>query len=423
MGHYTSRYFRLPENLKLQVRVLTRDQDRWPSEEPISSEKTFNLQTVRGTKQLLDDHASAKGMVRLATADAHWWLFDDAVKASKDMSTRGGRTCQVGLVFQDEVYVQRTPPAARRILAGFGIVFGAENVVVYIEPRENAGLDILADTARSRVIINGQDFEDANWWETWGTEFNSKLPREIKSKIDEIMARTDGDRDGKKRERILERLKRIRELLRPSRYRSDPEGQLLARGTVRGGGASPSGGGAGNGGTGRSGGLGGRTSNDYLADLVESGGESASPVEIRPREPEVKWISLGDGTRADDELDDLAAEVVGDPLMGEIIKGNADFRGYLDVVSYFARELNPSNDALIHLKIVEYVREWMESQLIEVVMTVRNLANGRTWTVQEIEKALSPHALTAVLMARFHIVERVKRSLHSDFAKPIAKVA
>jgi hypothetical protein len=58
-----------------------------------------------------------------------------------------------------------------------------------------------------------------------------------------------------------------------------------------------------------------------------------------------------------------------------------------------------------------------------VVMTVRNLANGRTWNASEVEKALSPHALTAVLLARFHIVERVKRSLSSDLAKPSSRAA
>ena len=47
-----------------------------------------------------------------------------------------------------------TPPTARRILAGFGIVFGADHVVIYIEPKKT--LDIRADTARSPIIINGR---------------------------------------------------------------------------------------------------------------------------------------------------------------------------------------------------------------------------------------------------------------------------
>jgi hypothetical protein len=424
VSYLTTRYFRLPGNLKLQVRVLTRDQDRWPTKEPSPSEKTFNLQTIRGMKHLLDDYAAHSGVVRLSTADAHWWLFNEPTKASKDMSTRGGRTCQLGLVFQDEIYLQRNPPAARRILAAFGIVFGAEHVVIYIEPRETAALTIVADTARSRLIINGEDSEEANWWEVWGNEFQAKLPTEIRAKIDEIMARTEADPEGKRRERVLERLKRIRELLRPSRYRRDPNGELMASGRVTGGGSRLLGGAY------SSANIhafdrfrAGRASDDYLADLVETSGELASPVDIKPVEPEVKWVSVMDRTRAEDELEDVAAEIVGDPLTGDIIKANADFRGYRDVVAYFAQEFNPNGDSGIERKIIDYVREWMESQLVEVVMTVRNLANGRTWTRDEVEKALSSYALTSVLLSRFHVVERVKRSLSSDLARPVSRVA
>jgi hypothetical protein len=88
------------------------------------------------------------------------------------------------------------------------------------------------------------------------------------------------------------------------------------------------------------------------------------------------------------------------------------------LVSFFAREFNPNNDQAIERKIVEYVEEWCESQLVEAIMTVRNLTNGRTWTPRDIEQALSSHALTTVMMARFHIVEKVKRSLGSELARP-----
>src|SRR5215212_1362223 len=96
--YLTGRYFRIPENFKLQIRVLKRETDDWPSDEPTPSEKTFNLQTVKGTKALHDSYASASGSVSLSTADAHWWVFDDPRQSSKDMSTRGGRTCKVGVV-------------------------------------------------------------------------------------------------------------------------------------------------------------------------------------------------------------------------------------------------------------------------------------------------------------------------------------
>jgi hypothetical protein len=414
--YLTGRYFRVPENTKIQVRVLTKDADEWPSEEPVPSVKTYNFQTVNGSKALFDQYAEAKGTVPLATADAHWWVFADPREDSKKMSTRGGRTCKVGVVFQEEVYVHLTPPAARRILAGFGIVFGADHVVIYIEPKKT--MDIRADTARSRIIINGEDVQEANWFETWGTEFKERMPSEIKAKIDEIMAKTERDPDGKARERILERLRRIRELLRPTRYRRDNGGKLQAVGQTSGGAglsgdtqrsSSPGGG---------SGSRGGRSSDDYLADLVDSGGELVTPVVVSAKEPNVVWISRADRTREEGELEDLAAEIVGDTLTGDLVKANRDFRGYRDLVGFFAREFNPGGDPAIARKIVDYVEEWLEGQLVESIMTTRNLVNGRTWTPADIDRALSSYALTTVMMARFHIVERVKRSLSSDLARP-----
>ena len=325
----------------------------------------------------------------------------------------------MGIVFQDEVYVQVTPPTARRILAAFGIVFGADHVVIYIEPRRT--LDVCADTARSRLIINGQDVQEANWFETWGDEFRAKMPAAIKAKIDEIMAKTERDPEGKTRERILERLQRIRQLLRPSRYRRDPDGMLRAVGEAPGGSSERStttqhmsGGGGG--------GKGGRSSDEYLADLVESGGEPASSVVVNPKEPTVKWISKAEGTRDDGELDDVAAEIVGDTLNGDLVKANRDFRGYRDLVEFFSKEFNPAGDPAIARKIVDYIEEWLESQLVEAIMTVRNLINGRTWTSEDIDRALSSYALTSVMMARFHIVEKVRRALGSEISKP-AKVA
>ena len=413
--YLTGRYFRLPEAVKIQVRVLTRNEEEWPLEEPSPSAKTFNFQTVNGSKALFDQYAEHKGTVPLATADAHWWVFADPREDSKKMSTRGGRTCKVGIVFQDEVYVHLTPPVARRILAGFGIVFGADHVVIYVEPKKM--LEIRADTARSRIILNGEDVQEGNWFETWGAEFRDKMPVEIKAKIDEIMAKTERDPDGKTRERILERLQRIRDLLRPTRYRRDSLGTLRAVGESRGGSGS-SGDVQRDGGCGGSGRRGGNSSDDYLADLVEADGDLVSPVVVSTREPSVKWVSRADGTREEGELDDLAAEIVGDTLSGDLVKANRDFRGYRDLVDFFSREFNPAGDPAISRKIVDYVEEWLEGQLVEAIMTVRNLTNGRTWTPSDIDRALCGHALTTVMMARFHIVERVKRSLSSDVSRP-----
>jgi len=65
----------------------------------------------------------------------------------------------------------------------------------------------------------------------------------------------------------------------------------------------------------------GRSSDEYLPDLVETGGEAVSAVEVSPREPDVLWISHADGTRAEEELDARATEVVGDVLVVLTMQG------------------------------------------------------------------------------------------------------
>ena len=179
--------------------------------------------------------------------------------------------------------------------------------------------------------------------------------------------RQERDPDGKTRERILERLQRIRDLLRPTRYRRDSEGTLRAVGEAPGGGLGSSGDTQREGTSAGGGRRGGSSSDDYLADLVEADGDLVNPVVVHTKEPSVKWVSRTDGTREEGELDDLAAEIVGDTLSGDLVKANRDFRGYRDLVDFFSREFNPNGDPAVSRKIVDYVEEWLEGQLVESI--------------------------------------------------------
>ena len=102
------------------------------------------------------------------------------------------------------------------------------------------------------------------------------------------------------------------------------------------------------------------------------------------------------------------------------IKANRDFRGYRDLIAFFSSKFNPDGNEYIATKIREHVEEWMEFQLIEAVMTVRNLENGNTWDKDFIKTALSPEALTTLMMSRFLIIEKVNRSVGKEIAKPAA---
>ena len=72
-----------------------------------------------------------------------------------------------------------------------------------------------------------------------------------------------------------------------------------------------------------------------------------------PKEPTVVWVSKADGTREEEELEDLAAEISDGALHGDMVKANRDFRGYRDLVGFFSNEFNPNGDAAVDRKIVE----------------------------------------------------------------------
>ena len=53
-------------------------------------------------------------------------------------------------------------------------------------------------------------------------------------------------------------------------------------------------------------------------------------------------------------------------------------------------------------------------------VSVSNLENGNTWDKDFIAKALSPEALTTLMMSRFLVIEKVNRSVGNEIAKPAA---
>jgi hypothetical protein len=66
-------------------------------------------------------------------------------------------------------------------------------------------------------------------------------------------------------------------------------------------------------------------------------------------------------------------------------------------------------------EITEVVREWFEQTLIETVMGMQALKDGREWSIDNIRDALSEEALTAAVMTRYHVDVAIKRALGSKF--------
>ena len=113
-------------------------------------------------------------------------------------------------------------------------------------------------------------------------------------------------------------------------------------------------------------------------------------------DPEIRWVSVADGTRTLPDLEDRAAKFL---PQQNLILANGDFRVFTDMIDRWCKQYNHVAGA--RETILDVVREWFEQQMIETVMGVQALSDARQWTVQDVEKTWSEEALTAATPGQF----------------------
>jgi hypothetical protein len=151
---------------------------------------------------------------------------------------------------------------------------------------------------------------------------------------------------------------------------------------------------------------GGRAGNIYALFLTDDG---TPAEEFHPDlEPEIRWISVEDSTRARGFLEDRAAKYLPEQNLLQI---NGDFRGFTDMIDRWCKFYSHVPGA--RRDVTEVCREWFEQALIEAILGVQALKDSREWTVEDIGKSLSEEALTSTVMPRYHIDVAVKRALGS----------
>src|SRR5690606_14719015 len=98
----------------------------------------------------------------------------------------------------------------------YGIVFGCQRVVLYIQPATKEGR-ITSNTARTQLIAGNEPLD----WAAFASEFRDNMPEELVALQDLVgsLAKNTDHRTA-----IRERLKYIRELFRFGRYRPRPGG-------------------------------------------------------------------------------------------------------------------------------------------------------------------------------------------------------
>ena len=294
-------------------------------------------------------------------------------------------------LYQDELYEMVTARAGVARLQQFGVIFGYNRVVIYVEPVRTTA----TRSSPTRPVRTCSWTASRCPGPTGPPSSGLILPDEIKNLMDEV---TKDSTSTDHREAIRERLKQIRDLMKVSRYRRTPSGTATIDEPTVGGKPRESDT-TGEGRNARSGGRGGRAGDIYaLFALAE--GEPGEEV-ISEFDPKVDWVSLENGKRIPPDLEDRAAKYL---VEENLLLINADFRVFRDMVDrWIKRYESAAVTSGVQPVVEDAVREWFEQALIESVVGVQSLRGSQEWSVEDIAKALNQEALTTAVMQRYHV--------------------
>jgi hypothetical protein len=387
VGRYlNTRYFRFPDGIGVRAR------EGW--ENPRSDKDRNLLRTVIGQQRYLEQHSQSHGSVPLTNAVAHWWILKDEPALSQNSGWIASSGHSAAL-YNDELYELATGRGGVARLQQFGVIFGYQRVVLYLEPQQ----EVESNTARTHLLLRSEPLP----WAEWAAEFREAMPAEIQLLMEEVAA---GAVSPDHRQTIRERLKRIMELFKLSRYRPNPDGAVTIDESSTTPGGTPRRDPRPRTGSGRSGGPGGRSGNVYALFLTDDG-SPADPAR-NDLDPKVHWISQEKGTRVGGLLEDRAAKY--HPEMN-LLQINEDFRVFNDMIDRWADRYSHVPGARDVVK--EVVHEWFEQQLIETVLGVHALKDSPEWQASQVTSAWSEEALSATVMPRYHIDFAIGRALGS----------
>ncbi len=174
----------------------------------------------------LAEHMEHSGVVDLTDCEVHWWILDDSEKRRK--TSELPNTGHFGALFQGELYEMTTGRGGTARLQQFGVLFGPDRVVLYVEPKNGSERPLSANTARTQLLLRNSPLP----YGEWAHGFRANLPQEIRDYMDSVIAGTKGVDNSQS---IMERLKAYVKLFRLSRYRSQAGGPLRAGERVSGG--------------------------------------------------------------------------------------------------------------------------------------------------------------------------------------------
>ena len=399
--YLNTRYFRFPEGIAIKAR------EGW--EYPRTDKDRNYLRTISGQEKYLNDHSVSSGKVQVTDAIAHWWILKDELAITNN-SGYVESSGHVAALYKDELYEHSTSRAGMSRLQQFGVTFGYRFVVIYVEPLLKGSKVLTTNTSRTSLLLSNEPLP----WADWAADFREKLPQEIAALVAEKAAASTEEDHSKS---IKERLKDILDIYKVSRYRPSPTGDVFIDDTqlTRGGASKNTGTTARK--VGSSTGRGGGPLGNVYAVFEKTDGVPAKKT--RPDVfPEVRWVSIKNGTRESGDIEDRAAKYHRDQ---NLLLINADFRVFIDMVSHFVNEFGGSHD--IENVVREAVHTWFEQALTETVIGIQGLEGSREWSQNHIDSAISEESLTTSVMQRYHVMFAVKRELGAKLGSRKKKVS
>ncbi len=416
--YLNSKIFSMPPGVKLRCREWI---DGHPPRERGHHSSPNFLRLISGMHHYLESHKDASGELRLIKgvvedgtqipATAYWWvLSEDAPKSSNNYIQNVGH---VGLLFDNNSITEIYEPRYQHFaLLRFGVIHNHKRVVIYIKPDPIPGLS--ATIGRDRLKYKSYDMP----WDIWEQEFAENLPEEIRR----LHKEDDNNND------IKDKLRHYHDFLNSMPTYAKLNNQLLRESLVE---VRVEG---------------DRVEGDIVHDPDKPGNEfkkkrkkkwglnrileKVDQSEIETDRllvteddiPQVKWYSIKEFPQysvsaiEDDDgslsFNDRMAQYLPGP---NLVRANFDFRGF----RHFLNILTHGNPRPAEVEIItQMVMEAFQIAMIECILGVKSLAkSANTWPKEDLDKALSPEALTSAVMQRYHVHQVLKRNVNHRLGK------
>lgn len=395
------RYFHLPKGVRLEAL----------ESHPASAVKPRQLRQVYSQQAALTQRSRAAGTCDIGDALVHWWILAERGNARSSVELLNLVSGHVGLLWLDELYA--VWPFRRRgatLLQNFGISVGGRNVVLYVEPKAKVAT---ANIQRTGLVLrSGQDLP----LEEWAERFVQRMPAQLREYVSAHAAQATFDE-----ERLSRRLHDVLSTLSIGRFIRNLDGGHQLPGARAGADTSS-----------LTGVDADRTGGANITGSVRGAGKLSTAVAAaqgaaRPQRVTVPTVFFcserigevgGAKVRPLDEFGAGVDRAATYRMSSNTLYINLDFRAYRAVEEHLAGELLSTQERKHHPDAGEslirpHLLDCYVFNLVEAVVTIRQLAASGRWPRDEESAALTPESLTLAAMQRASLIPDARQAYRS----------